>query len=225
MSIMSIINAISEFGIMIVIAGIFLYTTIRQNRFNNERYNQMFNKIMKIETSHTAQDEVEIIETEDQINAALKDLLFSSNSARTLLIRYHNGGKDLNNISFLKMSVTNEEVRSGIKPLMQDFTNQFRSLFSGALRELKEKEFLYISDISVLRAIDYALYSFLEASEAVAMCAVPINDEYGNGIGVLTISYQDIGAVRGEEELSRMILEKKIAIETLLNIAKRQRTL
>ena len=63
-----------------------------------------------------------------EIDKHLQAIITETNASRAALIQYHNGGRGINKQSFLKMSMTNEQIQLGVKPFINGFKDQFRSI-------------------------------------------------------------------------------------------------
>ena len=88
-------------------------------------------------------------------------MLIATGASRASLVQYHNGGKGVNRQSFLKMSMTNEQVQLGVKPIISTFKDQFRSVLAYFVKEINEKGYCYIDDFEDLQSIDAGTYEFL----------------------------------------------------------------
>lgn len=60
------------------------------------------------------------------------------------------------------MSMTNEQVQLGVKPVIQDFKDQFRSVLAYFTKELSNSGKCYIKDLEELQNIDPNMYEFLK---------------------------------------------------------------
>ena len=60
------------------------------------------------------------------------------------------------------MSMTNEQVQLGVKPVIQDFKDQFRSVLAYFTKELSNNGKCYIKDLEELQNIDPNMYEFLK---------------------------------------------------------------
>ena len=130
------------------------------------KQNQMMTeKIVKEVTSHTItpEENVALSLIEEQINTCLKRVLEKCNASRVGLVRFHNGGRDMNRLSFLKMSLTNEVIKTGLKPLQPEFQNMFRSFFHYWCGELNDSGHCYIDNVEDLIEKDPSMYEFLKS--------------------------------------------------------------
>ena len=175
-------KTIAELGIMIVCSA--LVVTIfwlNYKRGNNkddkkddkiddimnkiqEQNDMLVNQIIKGVTGHTLSSEENAVLTqvELQINDCLKRVQQKTNASRVSLVRYHNGNKGMDGLSFLKMSMTNECVKIGIQPIMQEFQNYFRSFLPYWIHQLDQTGKCYIDDIEDIKDIDTNSYEYLK---------------------------------------------------------------
>ena len=120
-------KTIAELGIMIVcsalVVTIFWLNYKRSNNKDDkkddkiddimnkiqEQNDMLVNQIIKGVTGHTLSSEENTVLTqvELQINDCLKRVQQKTNASRVSLVRYHNGNKGMDGLSFLKMSMTN----------------------------------------------------------------------------------------------------------------------
>lgn len=104
----------------------------------------------------------------EEIDKDLQEILIETKASRTSLVQYHNGGKGINKQSFLKMSMTNEQVQLGVKPFISDFKDQFRSVLSYFVKELNDKGYCYIENYESMINKDTSMYEFLKDREIEA---------------------------------------------------------
>ena len=144
---LDVVKVIAEVGILIVCSAMVVtifWLNYKRNNSKEDKKDDKLEEIMdKIQqqndllvkqiingiVGHNLSTEENAILThvEDQINDYLKDVQLKTNATRVCLVRYHNGTKGMDGLSFLKMSMTNEYVKIGIKPIMSEFQNYFRS--------------------------------------------------------------------------------------------------
>lgn len=207
-----------------------LQQTNEQNKQYQDMYSEMFDmlkkqntmmteKIINEITRHTItpEENVALSLIEDQINSCLKRVLEKCNASRVGLVRFHNGGRDMNRLSFLKMSVTNEIIKPGLKPLQPEFQNMFRSFFHWWCSELNDSGHCFIKDIEEIREKDPSMYEFLKSRGINSEFGIPIQSESGCIVGYIFIEYIDKDDVKFEQ-VQHCLADKKIKIETLMNL-------
>lgn len=199
--------------------------TQQQNMYKSiieliSKQNQMMTeKIINEVTSHTItpEENIKLSLIEDQINSCLKRVLDKCNASRVALVRFHNGGRDMNKLSFLKMSMTNEVIQPGLKPLLPEFQNMFRSFLHYWWTELADTGKCYIYDTEDILEKDATMHEFLSNRGITAAFGVPIR-AYNNGmIGYIIIEFMDNSNI-DIAQVEHCLNDKKIKIETLMNI-------
>lgn len=170
-------------------------------------------------TTHTLDDEENnsLSKIEGDINDCLKRTLTKTKSGRVCLIRFHNGGRDMNGLSFLKMSMTNESVKLGLQSLMPEFQNMFRSFFSYLCDKLIKEGHCYVDDINMLKDVDTTMYEFLYSRDIQSIYSIPIENKNGTVIGFIYIEFTNISEI-DKNQVEECLHDKKIKIETLLNL-------
>ena len=202
-----------------------LETLLEQNKSNNElivnQLTELSHNIVKGVTTHTLSSEENnsLSEIEGKINDCLKRVLVKTNACRVALVRFHNGGRDMNGLSFLKMSMTNEETALGISPLMPEFQNMFRSFFSYLCEQLVTEGHCYIDDVEKLKELDTTMYDYLKTRGVQATYSIPIVNNQDTVVGFIYISFMSKSKV-DKKQVESCLHDKKIKIETLLNLTK-----
>lgn len=230
-------KTIAELGIMIVCSA--LVVTIfwlNYKRGNNkddkkddkiddimnkiqEQNDMLVNQIIKGVTGHTLSSEENTVLTqvELQINDCLKRVQQKTNASRVSLVRYHNGNKGMDGLSFLKMSMTNECVKIGIQPIMQEFQNYFRSFLPYWIHQLDKTGKCYIDDIEDIKDIDTNSYEYLKTRGVQAKYGIAVKNTEGYPIGFICIEYLDKKDV-DKEQVEKCLVDKQIKISTLLDL-------
>ena len=186
-----------------------------------EQNDMLVNQIIKGVTGHTLSSEENTVLTqvELQINDCLKRVQQKTNASRVSLVRYHNGNKGMDGLSFLKMSMTNECVKIGIQPIMQEFQNYFRSFLPYWIHQLDKTGKCYIDDIEDIKDIDTNSYEYLKTRGVQAKYGIAVKNSEGYSIGFICIEYLDKNDVN-KEQIEKCLLDKQIKIGTLLNLKK-----
>ena len=202
--------------------NILLNTILEQNKQNQEllqkQLDELSAQVINGVTKHTIDDKENdsLSKIENDINECLKRTLVKTNSSRVSLIRFHNGGRDMNSLSFLKMSMTNESVKLGLSSLMPEFQNVFRSFFSYLCEKLINDGHCYVDDINILKEVDTTMYEFLFSRDIQSIYSIPIMNKNKTVIGFIYIEYTNREDV-DKEQVEHCLHDKKIRIETLLN--------
>ena len=184
---------------------------------NNE---MLINSIVQGVTNHvpSPEENTKLTRITEEIDKTLQQMLIFTNADRVDLVQYHNGGKGVNKQSFLKMSMTNEQVKIGVKPFMSEFKDQFRSVISYITKSLNEKGYCYINDAEVVKTVDPGTYEFLINRGIEAKYCMAIHDTKDNFvIGFVCVEY-----IKKEDAkpdlVDQVFKEKQKILETLLNL-------
>lgn len=152
------------------------------------------------------------------IDKCLQQMILDTNASRASLVQYHNGVKGVNKQSFLKMSMTNEQVQLGVKPMIADFKDQFRSVLAYCIKQLNINGYCYIEDVENMKTVDASLYEFLSSRGIQSKFLIAINsfeDDYV--LGFLCVEFTDKTKI-DLEKIKFCLQDYKHTIETLLNI-------
>ena len=189
----------------------------QQNKNNNDMMNQIIYQV----NSHvpSAEENKNLSLLNNTINAYLNDLLKEVDASRVNLVQYHNGARNLNRMSFLKMSVTNEQVKVGCKPLMPEFKDQFRSVLSYVVSELDEKGYCFIKNPEDVKEKDAGTYEFLINRNIKSKYTMAIRNDEETVIGFICVEYEN-KPTKSTEEIKKNLEKYKERIQTLLNLEK-----
>lgn len=191
----SIAQSIMELGILSVIAGIFLWIVIKNNKKQDEINTKIFNNIMEqmkiCSAGHvlTPEEDKIAISIDKAINSYLQTAVTDLGASRAFLARYHNGGKDMNSISFLKVSITNEAVARGYQLVMGEFQNQFRAMVGYPVNLIDTTGHCLVSDLEEIRDVDIGTYELLKARKVRSFYCHKVTNEGGYVVGALCILY------------------------------------
>ena len=153
----------------------------------------------------------------EEIDKQLQQLLIQTNASRANLVQYHNGGKGINRQSFLKMSMTNEQVQLGVKPFIQDFKDQFRNVLAYFTKQLSATGICYIPNLECIQSEDSSMYEFLKERGIQAKFGLAIHDCNNCVIGFICLEFED--KTKADVDLIDKSLKSKQPIfETLLNL-------
>lgn len=184
---------------------------------NNE---MLINNIVQGVTNHvpSSEENTKLTRITEEIDKTLQQMLIYTNADRVDLVQYHNGGKGVNKQSFLKMSMTNEQVKVGVKPFMSEFKDQFRSVISYITKMLNEKGFCYIDNAEQVKEADPGTYEFLINRGIESKYCMAIHDAQENSV----IAFVCIEYIKKENArpdlVDKALKEKQNVLETLLNL-------
>lgn len=179
----------------------------------------LIEQIVKQVTQHTTspQETERVSEIQEGVNNTLQDMLIDTEASRVCVIQFHNGGRGINRQAFLKMSMTNEIVQSGIQQLMPQFKDQFRSMFPYFFRIINEQGFFYLENIEEIKDKDVGLYEFLKMHGIQSGYYTAIYHKEGWILGILNIEYVNTESPN-LELVDGVIKKNKHTIETLLSL-------
>ena len=183
---------------------------------NNE---MLINSIIQGVTNHVPSDEEnnKLTKITEEIDKTLQQMLIYTNADRVDLVQYHNGGKGVNKQSFLKMSMTNEQVKVGVKPFMAEFKDQFRSVISYITKQLNDTGYCYIEDRESVRDLDAGTYEFLLNRGIESKYCIAMHNSEDTVIGFICVEYIKKQNAR-TDLVDKAFREKQKILETLLNL-------
>lgn len=194
----------------------------------NEDYHEQLFKQMELLTNsivngvvtHTVSPEEneKLMKVTNEIDRQLQDIISQTDASRACLVQYHNGGRGVNKQSFLKMSMTNEQVQLGVTPIMNNFKDIFRSTLAYFVKELDESGYCYINDSNDLKETDISMYEFLSSRGVQSKYGIALNNSTKDMvIAFICIEFMDKDLV-DLSKIDRVLNEKQKILETLLNL-------
>ena len=97
----------------------------REREMNKELMQQIIDGVTNHSLSYTENNR--LTDINKGLDNILRDMLLETKASRVSLVQYHNGGKGINKQAFLKMSMTNEKTQLGVKSIMNQCKDPFRS--------------------------------------------------------------------------------------------------
>jgi hypothetical protein len=226
---LEIAKAIAELGILVVIAGIFLWFAIRTNKQQEATFDTLFKQILEQLKANngghvlTEEEDRDAIRIDTMINSYLDVAVRDLKASRVMVARYHNGGKDMNAVSFLKVSVTNERVNKGYLPVMGDFQNQFRSMVALPIREIDRTGRCNIPNLEEIKDRDIGTYELLKARKVRAVYCHALKSLSGYPVGAIMVLYNEDNPIKeNEQEVTDYLNEVSAQISALFNMKKEQ---
>lgn len=201
-----IAKAIAELGVLVVIAGLFLWRSIKTEKKYEENTQQMLDILLEqLKTQGnvhvlTEEEDREAIIIDKAINAHLQDAVHDLKASRVVLTRYHNGGKDMSAISFLKTSVTNEAVGRGYKSILREFQNVFRSFMSYVCDRVDENGTCNILNTDSIKEVSPGMYDLLKSHNVRSLYCHSVCNVNDYPIGIVMISYTEDNRIKEEPE-------------------------
>lgn len=217
---LEITKAIGELGILIVIAGLFLFFYMKDKNARDEEFKQLFNAILNKENHVLTEDEDRVAKQIDEsITSYMREIVDTLQPSKCFLVRYHNGGKDMNGLSFLKLSVTNEVGLRGLAPVIHEYQNQFRSSIAGVCSAIDKEGYVLIPDLENIKEDDMGTYDLMKAKDTRSAYAYAITNATGYVIGFVAITYRNDNKIEENvDKIRNMLSLKSGQISTLLNI-------
>lgn len=164
----------------------------------------------------TEEENTKLTKINTDIDVILQDILLETQASRVALVQYHNGGKGINKQAFLKMSMTNEKIQLGIKPFMQDFKDQFRSVLGYFVNTINLNSTCDIPDTEEMKYKDIGMYEFLKNRNIASEFGYGIKNKENTIIGFICVEYQDT-LVPDLDKVHTSLKEHYKEIERLLN--------
>lgn len=224
---LEIAKAISELGILIVIAGLFLFLAFKQNKSQEamltKLFNQMIDQMQKCAGGHvlTEEEDKTAIKIDNAIQTLIQKAVSDLHCGRVMVVRYHNGGKDMNSVSFLKVSVTNESVNYGYKPVMNEFQNQFRSIVGYPVNQIEKTGHSYVENLEDIKDYDIGTYELLKSRNVRSYYARGLLNATGYNIGaVLVLYHNDNEYKENHDDIHNYLTHLSDKISGLLNVVK-----
>lgn len=197
------------------------YSMLKRDRAEmEEKYDKLVQQIIEqIKVPHvlSKEENEKMTKIDDEINFFLDRVLQICKASRVCLIKYHNGGVDMNGNSILKMSITNEKCAAGVLPIQGNFQNQLRSAFAYWVKQLNDNGYCFIHNIDTIETVDNSMYQYMKQVGTKAKFGISIQSRDKVPIGYLTIDFMSIDDIN-LEQVKHCLEDKKIKIETLMNL-------
>ena len=170
-------------------------------------------------TNHTPskEDDYKQSKINEGIDSCLQDILIEAKADRVAIIQYHNGGRGMNKQSFQRMSMTNEQVQIGIKPVISKYKDQFRNIIAYIIKELETNGYCYITDIEEIKSKDIASYEFLSNGCTKSCYTYAIENSDNCVIGFILINFEK-KSYKDVDKIKTILQQHYNTIETLLNL-------
>lgn len=191
----------------------------KQNEEYQKQQNTMITQIINGVTSHvpSADDNTKLTKVTEEIDLVLNQLLKETGADRVNLVQYHNGGHGINKQAFLKMSMTNEQVKFGVKAFMQESKDQFRSILAYFVKELNDNDECYISDIEDLKNIDNSMYDYMKGKGIESKFGISIRNHEGTVVAFVSAEFINKQLV-DLNKVNRALKDSRKVFETLLSL-------
>jgi len=191
----------------------------KQNEEYQKQQSEMINQIINGVTSHvpSAEDNSKLIKITEEVDSVLAEILKETGADRVNLVQYHNGGRGINKQAFLKMSITNEQVKFGVKTFMSDFKDQFRSVLAYFVKELNDNGECYISNVEDLKNIDNSMYDYMKEKGIESKFGIAIRNHEDTVIAFVSVEFinKELADIN---KIDRVLKDSRKVFETLLSL-------
>lgn len=225
-------KAILELGIMVVICSIFIVQNIKARKDQEASNEKLFELMIKQYESTfkklidnfnpgghvlTEHEDRRALEIDRAIDDYLKQMIINTKATRSFVVRYHNGGRDMAAVPFLKCSITNEMTNAGVKPIMGEFQNQFRSIMAGVCEEIDRKGYSYITPEEKSELIDPATIELMKDRGIKNMYCRALRNSNNYIIGFVAVTFMvDNPEKPNEDIIYHCLRDKSQKISALL---------
>ena len=167
----------------------------------------------------TEEEDKTAIKIDNAIQSLLQKAISDLKCGRIMVVRYHNGGKDMNAISFLKLSVTNECVNYGYTPCMNEFQNQFRSIVGYPTNQVQTIGYNYVQDLEEIKDHDIGTYELLKSKGVRSYYAQGLTNANGYIVGCVLVLYHVNNTFQEkQEEVTEYLVHLADQISGLLRV-------
>ena len=191
----------------------------KQNEEYQKQQSEMITQIINGVTNHvpSPEDNFKLTKITEEVDLVLAEILKETGADRVNLVQYHNGGRGINKQAFLKMSITNEQVKFGVKAFISDFKDQFRSVLAYFVKELHDNGECYISDVEDLKNIDNSMYDYMKGKGIESKFGIAIKDREGMVIAFVSAEFINKELV-DLNKIDRVLKDSRKVFETLLSL-------
>lgn len=191
----------------------------KQNEEYQKQQSEMITQIINGVTNHvpSPEDNFKLTKITEEVDLVLAEILKETGADRVNLVQYHNGGRGINKQAFLKMSITNEQVKFGVKAFISDFKDQFRSVLAYFVKELHDNGECYISDVEDLKNIDNSMYDYMKGKGIESKFGIAIKDREDMVIAFVSAEFINKELV-DLNKIDRVLKDSRKVFETLLSL-------
>lgn len=193
MDIESIIKLISNYGVALVISGVFIYIIIR---FVHLLFNYLSQKLghKKHDKDLEARNSVNV-----QIQSLISSFLIDTDCDRVQVIEFSNTVMSVAYLPFKYMSCTFEVYRYGEKPMSHVIDHLSTSLFTPFFEELENREYCIFDTNDKKPQMGGAMYDIIkQEGESKFMCTM-LRHPKGKFLGYLAMMRSDCEDFKPED--------------------------
>lgn len=188
MDVIETIKLVAEVGVLVAIAGIFLYLSFRRESKMQDWLDD-FIKRLSSDGHPTKEATANLEKINAKIYQEMQGLLTSLDADRSYVVLYHNGGKSSSGYFFQKMSCICEIVHSGIQPMSPEFQNVHRASYNYLLNRLSNEDVAFTELYEDIKDEDPFSYSQLVDRHVKSCYMTALKDIDGTHIGFIGIDY------------------------------------
>lgn len=194
-----------------------------QNRrfveFQEKQSEKLINAVISGVVNHvpTTEESHKLTNISNAVDKILQDVLLETNASRACLVQYHNGGKGINQQAFLKMSMTNEKTQLGVKSIMSECKDQFRSALGYFVNDINNTGHCCIFDRDEIKNVDIGIYELMLVHNVEAKCGYGIHNEEGLVIAYIGIEFED-KTKANKDVVRKSFTDHYREVERLLNL-------
>jgi len=165
----------------------------------------------------SAEENNKLSKISNAVDNILQDIVLETDASRVCLVQYHNGGKGINQQSFLKMSMTNEKTQLGVKSIMSECKDQFRSALGYFVNEINNTGHCCIFDIDEIKDTDIGMYELMVTRGIQAKCGFGIHNSDKTVIAYIGVEFEDKKKAK-KEVVRKSFQDHYREVERLLNL-------
>lgn len=184
---------ITEFGIMIVICSIFLYTAVRLiNMFlkslDNRLRDKKHDELIDVRTS-----------VNEKVQSLIDQFLEDHNNSRIHVVEFSNSVVSVAYLPFKYMTCTYEVYKVGKPSTASKIDHMSTSLFTAFFSKLYNADYLILDSKSPDPSLGRAIYDILDASGEHKGLYVILRTGKGKALGYLTVRDDEFDKIEIEE--------------------------
>ena len=154
----------------------------------DEAWSVLMDRAKQVQPHNVQKEFDKMLEVDLDVNVLIAEALHETNSDYVTIWQFHNGAISFGGIPFLRLSVTHQQVRSGLFGWGHTYQNLPTSLFVAckAFREMGD-------NFAIVECCDSngneTIIGILRAHDIKSMFVQPVRDSHGMLIALITISY------------------------------------
>ena len=196
--------------------------TAQNNRFiefQEKQSDKLINAVIHGVVNHvpSSEESTKLTNISNTIDKILQEILLETGASRASLVQYHNGGKGINQQAFLKMSMTNEKTQLGVKSIMSECKDQFRSALGYFINKINDEGHCCIFNVDEIKDVDIGMYELMLTRGIEAKCGFGIHNEDKMIIAYICVEFEDKTKAK-QEVIRKSFMDHYREVERLLNL-------